>query len=370
MFRIPSSLVLLALTLLAPSVGKAAPVWIDSLGKGCTGSSFRLDNFSGEVAGLPNKNRQGGYWYAFTDTTSGTPGLANGVSTLQEDSNTILGVQYIEGDSVNPGYAGITATLDKGDSVAHPEAGWARLRTRFNDRITGDTTCLDLSTLKGISFGLSMPEGFDEGNLVGTIVRIGSADAPDSVAYGVGIPRSRFNNGTICLDPGQFAQSVLLNNVSGFAWELKIQTSAKTAKPSTIQISEVKLWTDLPLDTTINSCEKYHSGLGCRIYTTTNPRLVHFCSGAHLGVVKSGGAQGSPLQVVSNMRAIVLNYALGGASPVAIEILRLDGRKVASFEGTASARNLALPMNLARGTYLAVVRSGTSKLVAPFAVTQ
>ncbi|MEN9352942.1 MAG: hypothetical protein RL318_267 [Fibrobacterota bacterium] len=373
MFRIPSSLVLLALTLLAPLPGTAAPVWIDSLGTGCTGVATPLDNFNGEFAGLPYKNLQGGYWVAFTDTTSGIPGRANGVSTLLQDSNTIQGFQYTLGDEANKWYASITATLDKGDSVAHPEAGWARLGTSFKDKMTGDNTnCLDASTVKGFSFGLSMPEGFDEGNLVGTIVRVGSADAPDSVAYSVGIPRARFNNGTICLDPGQFGQSVLLNNVSSFAWELKIQTSAKTAKPSSIQISEVKLWADVPLDTVTNACTKYSTGPHCGTHLTRGfkPDIIHPCSGSGLGVVKTGGVQGASLQVANKGRTVVLNYALGGAAPVAIEIQRLDGRKVAFFAGAASASNLTLPMNLSRGTYLAVVRSGTSKLVVPFAVTQ
>jgi hypothetical protein len=287
------------------------------------------------------------------------------MTTLLQDSNTVQCVQYTPRDASSKGYASITATLDKGDSVAHPEAGWARLATVFLDKVTGEPTCLDMSMLKGISFGLSMPEGFDEGTLVGTIARVGIGALPDSAAYSVGIPRSRFNHGTICLDPKQFSPSGLFDNVSGLAWELKIQTSAKTAKPSTMQISEVKLWADMALDELHYPCTYV-----CTPYRQMKRSLSHPCSGSGLGVAKTGGVQGASLQVASKGRAVVLNYALDGASPVAIEVLRLDGRKVASFDGAASARNLTLPMNLSRGTWLAVVRSGTSKLVAPFAVAQ
>jgi hypothetical protein len=374
MFRIPSSLGLLALTLLVPSLGTAAPIWIDSLGKGCTGSSFRLDNFSGEVAGLPNKNRQGGYWYAFTDTTSGTPGLANGVSTLSDDSITFQGVQYIAGDEANMGYAGISATLDKGDSVVHPEAGWAQLGTYFLDKATGKPSCMDLTYLRAISFYVSMPgdfdgtnlvSDFDDTNLVGVNLRIGNGSVADSVAFAAGIPYSKFNHQMVCLDVSQFRQpngnaGLSMRDIYGLFWELKIRSGATRAKPSSVYIGNVTLWGEASLSSGRTNGPWTFSSTPCEI-----PNSMP------LGVArKSGSAQGSSRLSATYSKGLRLNYALGGTSPVAIEILRLDGRKVASFAGTASASNLTLPISLSRGTYLAVVRSGTSKLVAPFAVAQ
>lgn len=321
--------------------------WITKMGTGCSvnfGTRFRnLSNFSGEVTGLPNQNRQGGYWFAFTDTTSGTPGLANGVSSLFEDSNTVQGIQYIPGDEANMGYAGITATLDKGDAKAHPYAGWASLGTGFKDKATGEDTYLDLSGLRGISFYLSMAEGFDEANLTGVRVKIGNKSVGDSVAYSAGVVYSGFNNQLICVDVSQFSQPAWytsnvgvkplpLRDIGKISWEIKINNDATaSAATSSFYIGDVVLW-------------EYPVG------------------------ISSQRVGGKPTLVANYASGLVLSYVLDGAASATIEVVRMDGTKVASFDGAAKASRATFPMNLARGTYLAVVRNGANRLVAPFAV--
>jgi hypothetical protein len=72
--------------------------------------------------------------------------------------------------------------------------------------------------------------------------------------------------------------------------------------------------------------------------------------------------------VANYANGLVLSYALEGVASATIEVVRMDGSRVASFDGAAKMTNASFPVNLARGTYLAVVRHGTSRMVAPFAV--
>ena len=325
--------------------------WITALGTRCSGSQFaKLDNFSGDVAGLPNQNRQGGYWFAFTDTTSGTAGLANGVSSLLEDENTLQGITYLPGDEANPGVAGITAMLDKGDAKAHPYAGWASLGTGFKDKTTGEDAYLDFVWYAGISFYISMAEGFDEANLTGVTVKVGNKSVGDSVAYSAGVPYAQFNNQQICLDFCQFKQPVWysskegvkpmpLGDIGEINWEIKINSDTVVkAGTSTFYIGNVTFW-------------KGYSGT-CPTVTGISPRKM----------------ASQPTLVANYASGLVLSYALDGAASATIEVVRMDGAKEASFDGAAKASRATFPMNLARGTYLAVVRNGANRLVAPFAV--
>ncbi|MEN9353013.1 MAG: hypothetical protein RL318_338 [Fibrobacterota bacterium] len=308
-----------------------------------------LSNFNGDIGGLPNKNLQGGYWFAFTDTTSGTPGLANGKSSLFEDENTIGGIQYIPGDEANRGVAGITATLDKGDAGLHPRAGWASMGTGFKDKATGDDTWLDLTGLGAISFSLFMADSFDVENLTGVTFKVGNQSVADSVAFSVGVPHA-MNNQTICLDLCQFTQPNWYSRINGGAkgipekdigkihWELRINNdTAVRAKVSSFYIGDVTFW-----NTGRGNCATT-SGTG------DNPSR-------------------KPSLVANYANGLILSYALDGAGSATIEVVRMDGAKVASFDGAAKMTNASFPVNLARGTYLAVVRHGASHLVAPFAV--
>jgi hypothetical protein len=67
-------------------------------------------------------------------------------------------------------------------------------------------------------------------------------------------------------------------------------------------------------------------------------------------------------------QALVVSYCLEDASQASIEVLKPDGRRVAAFDGSARARNLALSVNLTKGSYLVLVTGGMSRFVAPLAV--
>ncbi|MEN9354781.1 MAG: hypothetical protein RL318_2106 [Fibrobacterota bacterium] len=72
--------------------------------------------------------------------------------------------------------------------------------------------------------------------------------------------------------------------------------------------------------------------------------------------------------VADYRRELILSYCLESASEASIEVLRPDGKRVASFGGSARARNLTLPVRLAQGAYLVLVQGGASRFVAPLAV--
>ncbi|MEN9353117.1 MAG: hypothetical protein RL318_442 [Fibrobacterota bacterium] len=318
--------------------------WISKQGERCTGKANRLSDFGGPN---PLRNVQGGSWFAYTDTASGNPENAKGRSSVGK------GIRLLPQDSARPARAEVTANLDKGDSTLHPYAGWAGIGTGFKRAGSESDTALDLSGLKAISFRLEMDSAFDETNLTGVRIRVVNHSVGDSVRYDIGVP-SIFNHQEICIDNMKFIQPLWyaakngakplpFKDIMGFQWEVKIQND-KTAKAavSSFSIADVKLWSD--------------SGLVA-------------LGGAVDGISRRMADSRSSL-VANYTNALVLSYALDGAASAKIEVLRMDGRKVASFEATGSAKNKAFPVTLGQGTYLAVVKGAKANLVAPFVVAR
>lgn len=318
--------------------------WVSSLGSACSGTSTVISDFA---SASPNKNTQGGYWFQFTDQNGTDSSM--GVSTIADDANAISGVTYLDNadGSLATALAGISATLNKGDAKAHPYAGWADIGTGFKDA-DGNDTYLDLTGLKAISFYLSASDDFDVTNLTGVDLKIVNSSVSDAAQFNAGVDVSSFNNTTICFDVSQFTQpawykstltSMPLNDIGKLQWEIKINKDATlSASQSTFYIGDVTLWGTLP--------------------------------NAGIDGISSHKVGGKSALVANYSKGLVLSYNLDGASAAKIDVVRMDGSKVASFTGAAKASNQSFSVNLSRGTYLAVVKGGKTNLVAPFAVAK
>jgi hypothetical protein len=358
------------------NIGGGNVSWATQQGRGCVGKANRLSNFGGPN---PARNVQGGSWFAYTDSTSGTPGFANGVSKLLGDERTVQGITYIPGDVANPAMAGITANLDKGDAMLHPYAGWAGMGTRFKRTGSDSDTALDLSGLKAISFRLEMDSAFDETNLRGVQIRVVNRSVGDSVHYNIGIPFI-LNHQEICIEGRDFTQPhwytsknggakpLPLKDIEGFLWEMKINAD-KTTKASTSSffIGDVKFWSDSGL---ANLGEPAVKDSLTPDVIPPRVRPVLPPSGTCTDGISRRMAGSRSSLVANYTNVLVLSYALDGAASVKVEVLRMDGRKVASFEATGSAKNQAFPVTLGQGTYLAVVKGAKASLVAPFVVAR
>jgi len=335
----------------------AAGEWLTENGKGCTGAFVLLADFNNAN---PKKNYQGGWWYGFTDTTTGpVVGNANGASALVTNENSVEGMTFLTGDGTVggvSGHVGITADLEKKIAgTYHPYAGWADIGTGFKGP-DGDIA-VDLGTMfSSFSFDVVMGgDGgtFDDKNLTGVMFKVGKASVGDSVQWHVGVPYS-MNNNDICVDAGKLVQPswytsklasnpvFKANDVTKLLWEIKIQnqdatlkaSTPTTSKANTFYVGNVKLWNSKPL------------GISSRKIGGMSALIANYANG------------------------LVLSYAFEGAASTKVEVVRMDGSKIASFDAPASASSRSFPMNLARGSYLAVVKGGKTSLVAPFAVAK
>lgn len=327
--------------------------WLSAMGSGCEcpNLSFPLSGFESPTPGL---NTQGGEWYTFSDAYASSS--ARGTSFVKIDSSTDpQGIAYLPGKEDSLATAGVTAVLDRGLSGKFSGAGWAGLGTRFQD-IDGNYTYFNLAAypnrLRAMSFFLSIPEDLDTANIAGIALKIHGRPGliAEHLAFRVGIDPRKFSNREVCVDFSQFRQprqsgnppATLPPEVRDFEWILQLKDTSARAKPSSFALGNVRLW----------GVKEYDGDPSC----------------GQVGIPSSPARPASFSAHYAH--GLVLSYALDGASHSKIEVLRLDGTKIATFVHGAQASNLSLPLNLARGTYLAVVQGGGQKLVAPFAVAQ
>ena len=309
-------------------------IWLSSVGSQCSGSRLDLGT-DGALAGIAGP---GVRWGGYVDTTGSV--FERGLSSLVDVNG--------DKDPVERGGTalGIRANLRKGDAGAHPYAGWAGLGARFHTQAGGDTA-LDLTGLTAVSFRLRTDAAFDRENLTGVLLKLRTPLVGDSVAFFAGIGLGPSVDTTVCVDLAQLSQPPWYTSkagrtrfdprsVAGLDWELRIsQVAMDTASTSGFWIGDVKLWGTY----------------------------------AASGLSRSRSAAG-PSLAAAYAGALRLSYALDGAASARVEVLRLDGSRVASFEAPGSVSGQAFPMMLGQGTYLAVVRSGSIRLVAPFTVAR
>lgn len=327
----------------------------------CTSSFVTLSDANNKVA---NQNQFNGYWYAFTDTTAGPQGNANGTTKLDTSTSDAayfgqgLWYQDLNGNGLLA--LGIKADFNKKDAAGtwEPYAGWADIGTNL-DTATSGKGAVDLTGLTAIGFHIQMGDGmggeFDNATLGGVTFKVGKSSVPDSVQYQFGMDYASVSkagaNGIadVCIAASDLHQPGWYNaknpvvafspkDVTKFLWEMKIQDQKK---PTISSATTSSVWiTDL------------------RLYGI-NPRTGISGSKAH----------GVAALSANYNRGLILSYDLEGAQNARIDVVRLDGSKVASFaRSETTAKNLALPVSLSQGTYLVVVKGGKSNLVAPVSV--
>jgi len=297
------------------------------------------------------------YWFAFSDTlyNKAAPVTnAQGLSSawgFGQDTSDWTGEFSLSSDL---GWAELNALLNKGDAKTHPYAGYAELGTGLGTKLKPK----DLTGLTGIGFqilaGGSDPDNpvFDKAKLLGVSFKVAKASVGDSVTYAANIPFGAINANVtgdfvdICVDLAQLKQpawySAKVGNVAfkpndlvQMSWALKIQKDADaTAKLSQVDVKSVKLY----------GSDKF------------------------VGVKGAANRSAKALSATYG-KSLVVSFSVPG-SKAELEVVRLDGSKVASFATAASVTNLALPVSLKNGTYMVVVRGEGARQVVSLSVVR
>lgn len=339
--------------------------WASVLGTNCKAYETTyavLDDF----ADGDNATKFGGYWFAFTDTNSNKPtDSATGASYLNK-----LNTGKVWAPVAKKGVplAVVDATLEKNVGTQYrPYAGWADLGVEFSGT---EGATVDLDDVKALSFdfyagaALNEPLGgtfkFDDKKVYGVTLKVKQTTVGDAQQFQINIPASQGDGSTICIDIDSLKQPdwyTKKNGVTPFspskisqlAWEIKVADQGNpaihTVDSVAYGITNIKLYG-------IDS-----AGLAAAIINADTSKSAI--------AVRSLGAHHL---LASYNKGLVLSYQLTGATKAQIDVLRLDGSKVASFSAAASASNLSLPVSLSHGTYIVNVRGGKSNFVAPLAV--
>jgi len=363
---------------------KGVSLYADVVGASCTGATYvTLDDFAatataGPKVGVARKaadpNYFGGYWYAFTDTdnTVADNNTAPGDSALGR-SKVVLPTGTLKWNPTVGAGAFLTAQLEKNDSIStfmyHPYAGWADIGTNLNGSTGPGDTSYDLqnlasgNALTGIAFTIYggaqaaavIPGAtFDTTNVQRVIFKVGRGSVNDAEPFQISIPLDQVltpNGATICVDvtalaqPSWFTPAAVWqeNDLTKLSWEIKIENQNNpaihaTSVPSTFGVANIQLYGVAASDlSAVSAIKGVHSAL------------------AGLKVTYGSG--------------LVLSYSVAGTS-AQVDVVRLDGSKVASFKEGATAQNLSLPVSLSHGSYLVSVRGANSRLVSELAVAR
>jgi hypothetical protein len=348
--------------------------WGDVVGANCGGTGVVF----GDFASKDNTSAFGTYWYAFSDTASTADKNADtatgGSAILLNGTGKIWSPIVGKGAAAQP-IGIINATLEKNNPNSaytyHAYSGWADIGVQVSPV---DGFDIDLTGLSAISFdfyagadlttaGVVAPTGQTyawSDKVYGLTFKVENNKINTAYDYQINIPVTQSNGGsTICVDLDSLKQPswYLKNNgvaatpfdagaISKLAWEAKIADQGNTSIHSAnvaFGITNVKFY-------------------GVDVATITNAMGPTGIKARTLG--------NRGLNVAYN-RGLTVSYNAKGAESAQIDVLRMDGSKVASFtQQAAVASNLSLPVSLTRGTYLVSVRAGKSSMVAPLAVVR
>lgn len=320
----------------------------------CTGKSYTLDDFSGSY-GNKGQSRQGGYWFAMSDTNSKKPtDKATGASQVLKIGTDSVWMVQSTGAILN-------AKLEKNvGTVWHDYAGWAGLGLTLaskNDK-AGAIAGVDATGLKAISFDLYTGTNIDTkyawSDLVPYInLKVGTAGTPDSATHFAAIPASLGDGSNVCINVSDIKMPTYVKGptaldvkkLTQLVWEAKIRdqksSAIHTAGPLAFEIGNVTFWgTD--------SIERFDaSGTGIRN--------------------RVAAANGLTANYSKNL---VVSYKVSGPSAT-VSVVGLDGATIASFQTASVAKNVSLPVSLAHGTYMVVVRGDKAgPLVQSIAVSR
>jgi len=328
-------------------------------GVGCAGTGFPLDHFGVKPT---NQNAVGGYWFVYTDTSTAKPtDSATGASSIQS----LTAVKAWGIWPANGGMGAIRTTLEKNVAATyHAYAGWADIGTNFATDELGGNVPVTFPGIKAISFDMYLGKAiadslkWDSVQVPYITFKVGKKGIGDAQPFQIKIPAFKGDGSNLCVDMDSLTQPTwYTDKTSGgdvwtatdftqLAWEIKIDDQSDatihTSGPNTLALQNVKMW-------------------GLDSLTAANAVI-----GA-IGV-KGHAVRASGL-VADYHNALVLSYSMAGTS-AKVEVVRLDGSKVASFNAPAVAKNLNLPVSLVRGTYLVVVRGAKATTTAPLVVTR
>lgn len=345
-------------------------------GKNCATAtkSFRIDQF--DNAKRPTQSKEGNYWYVFSDTSSDAVKLddtATGMSQIVLPT----GVKKWAPDGV-ANVAWLTASLDKNVPTSkfkyHAYAGWATIGVGLGRGDGFKPLNLADAGLSAFSFDLyvgkdaagsaAADSAFDSVKVPVINFKVGVKGVDDAEAYYVPVPVSASNGTKICIDlsalkqPSWYVKNNLNNTPNAFTgdlmtklgWEMKIedQKTVVTSGPNTFGISNVTLYgvdsaavAAQECDPTTDVCE---------------PDAI---------APRAGFASFH----ASYNNGLVLTYSVKGAS-AKVDVVRMDGSRVASFQAAPVANGMSYPVKLQSGSYMVIVRGESgNRMVTPLAVT-
>lgn len=281
-----------------------------------------------------NQNDAGGYWFNFSDfdSTAASADKAKGSST----SSFVI----TAGDAFNAGFLTMTAGLNKMIGTKwHDYAGWAAIGTQFEGGAT-----LNATGLTGISFHIQATTL--DAPITAINFKVNQVGIDDSVTHFAQLGAGYITGATgrtYCIRPEDLTQAswyktptaIDVSKIKQMAWEAKItdtKSSSITAANAEFLISDVKFY---GIGSTYEGLLSGGSKVTRKI--SSNPFSVSYGN----GFLSIKGYEGVK----------------------SIDVISLDGRKVASFAPAAR-----VSMNLARGTYFLSAKRNGVALVQSFAV--
>lgn len=300
---------------------------------GCSGTPLLIDDFSdGNAKGA---NLGLGYWYGYSDSAD-----VPDTTKAKGSSSAVMEVMAPEGGNV--GYVMLNTQLRKKIGTAWQDyAGWGAVGIDFRTKDTAD-----LSAVTGIEFQVG-PVPSHNGKIVETVTfKLAQSGVADADAFYAEIPYDKLGSGkTVCLRPEDIKQPTYVKNkvplnlkkISRLSWEAKITDN----KNSLIDTATAGFFlTDVKLYGIDKLCLQ-NEGKCYAVGVSSRPSINFGFN------YKSGSLNLSGFNKVDGF-----------------EVVSIDGTKLSSFAPVASKK-----LDLARGTYFLVAKSGSLTTARQFVVT-
>jgi len=353
--------------------------WGDVTGANCEGAGVMFSDF----ATKDNTSNFGTYWYAFSDTASDATKNADtatgGTTILLNGTGKVWSPIVGKGAAAAP-IGIVNATLEKNNPNStytyHAYAGWADIGVQVSPT---DGVDVDLTGLTAISFefyagtdltgaGITAPAGQTyawSDKVYGITFKAENTKINTAYDYQINVPVTQAGGSKVCVDLDSLKQPgwYLKNNgiaatpfnpgfLAKLAWEAKIADQGNTS---------------------IHSANVAFGITNVKFYGLDSASILTAIADAAGKVpdIIAHRTLGSRGLLVAYNKGLTISYNLKGAESAQVDVLRMDGSKVASFaQQAAVANNLNLPVALTRGTYVVSVRTGKTSMVAPLAVVR
>ncbi len=332
---------------------------IPPTGTGCVGTGFTIEDFAATKKTL-SQNYLGGSWYAYSDTSSNPSKLND--SAVGSSAVLLPAGKTAWAPDATSSLAVLTASLEKDVPAStylyHRYAGWAGIGTDLpGQNPDGSSNFVSgsvIDSLQSISFdlyagsALGLTHSIDTAKVRRIIFKVSKASVDDAQAYSVNIPvRQALDtvSNTVCVDVTTIQQP---------AWYVK-NSLGGVAKPFTAE-DLTKLSWQIQIEDQADPTK--HSSVNNTIAVGN----VNLYGAAPAGIQAVHGRSSTALRANYNS-TLRLTYRVDGPS-AHIEVRSLSGARIASFQESASAQNLSLPVVLSRGTYAVTVQGAKIRQTA------